>query len=47
VLRKSWNIVQGNCRQIKGKVKTPWGRPAGYRGKVIAGNGDNGRREAP
>ena len=39
-LEMNWNIIQGNWGQIKSKAKAQWGRLAGYRGKLIAGNGD-------
>ena len=46
VLRMNWNIVQGNWKQIKGKVKTQWSRLAGDRGKRIAGNGDTAAKKS-
>ena len=35
-----WNIVEGNWKQFKGKVKAYWGTLTDDHLDVIAGNGD-------
>jgi len=35
-----WNIVEGNWKQIKGKVKAQWGKLTDDHLDVIAGNRD-------
>jgi len=35
-----WNIVEGNWKQFKGKVKKQWGKLTGDHLDVIGGNRD-------
>jgi len=36
----NWNIVEGNWKQFKGKVKAQWGKLTNDHLDVIAGNRD-------